>query len=197
MFGAASDETLIRRALAGSERAWLQLVKRHQRRVYNHALRMSGNRDDALDIMQEVFMSVYRNLDTFRGDSRFSTWLFRIAASRCTDYFRRQHLFGEVCLDAGDLADGESGGPLEALGQLRDNEGVLALMRSLPPEQRLVVELKFFGHFTFDEISEQLGISTNTAKTRLYAAIKKMRRAHPLSLNALEEDNGKAMPVLP
>lgn len=180
MFGTASDEVLIRRALKGSERAWLQLVRRHEERVYNHALRMSGNPDDAMDIMQEVFVSVYRNLSSFRGDSRFTTWLFRIAAFRCTDFFRRQRLRGDV-LESTDIEDADAA-PDIALEALRDNRELTAMMQRLSGEQRLVVELKYFQHFTFEEIGEQLGISPNTAKTRLYTALQKMGRGQPVAL---------------
>ncbi len=180
MFGLVSDETLIKRALDGSERAWLQLVKRHEERVYNHALRMSGNPDDAMDIMQEVFLSVYRNLDGFRGDSRFTTWLFRIAAFRCTDYFRRQKVRGDV-RESTDIED-ETTTPSRALEDYQDNRGLAEMMQRLPPDQRIVVELKYFQHFTFEEIGEQIGISPNTAKTRLYTALDKLRQGEPIAL---------------
>ncbi len=180
MFGSASDELLIQRALKGSERAWLQLVKRHEERVYNHALRMSGNPDDAMDIMQDVFVSVYRNLGSFRGDSRFTTWLFRIAAFRCTDFFRRQRLRGEVS-EPTEIED-LNWEPHTAIETLQDNRDLVRLMRALSEDQRLVVELKYFQHFTFEEIGEQLGISPNTAKTRLYTALKKLKGAQPVAL---------------
>lgn len=180
MFGSASDEALIQRALKGSERAWLQLVKRHEERVYNHALRMSGNPDDAMDIMQEVFMSVYRNLGSFRGDSRFTTWLFRIAAFRCTDYFRRRQTRGDV-QESTDIEDNDRA-PHRMLEAYRDNQDLMALMQNLSGDQRLVVELKYFQHFTFEEIAEQLGISPNTAKTRLYTAIDKLKQTNPVAL---------------
>lgn len=183
MFAQRSDEELIRQALGGSERAWLKLVKRHEQRLYNYALRLSGNPDDAMDIMQDVLVSVYRNLQSFRGESLFSTWLFRIASFRCTDYFRRRnwHTSGVDDMDHIPGPEGE-GEPESILTAAEDNAGVLHLMSLLPPDQRLVVELKFFQHFTFDEIAGQLGISPNTAKTRLYAALARMRKQSRLSL---------------
>ena len=90
MFSRKTDEQLIKNAKQGSERAWLQLVKRYEKRLYNHAFRMSGNADDAMDILQDVLISVYRNLDNYRGDGVFVAWLFRIASFRCIDYFRRK-----------------------------------------------------------------------------------------------------------
>ena len=90
MLGTVTDETLVARALAGSNGAWTKLVKRYEKRVYNYALRMVGHPDDALDLMQEVFVGVHRNLSSFRGDGAFPAWLFRIASFRCTDYLRRR-----------------------------------------------------------------------------------------------------------
>lgn len=181
MFAPKTDEDLVKRALAGSERAWMALVKRHEKRLYNYALRMSGNPDDAMDILQDAFLSVYRNLGSFRGDAKFSTWLYRIASFRCTDYFRRKKR--EVEADADDFAD-ESNASLPdlCLSNARDNRDIGRLLTLLSPDQRQVVELKFFQHFTFDEIAGQLGISPNTAKTRLYAALTKMRKRKPVEV---------------
>lgn len=185
--GGQNDEDLIKRALEGSERAWLALVKRYEKRLFNYALRMSGNRDDAMDIMQDVLMSIYRNLGSFRGDSQFSTWAFRIASFRCTDYFRRRNWqtdsldVGEEPPDHGAWAE-----PEVTLASAQDNQGITQLMSTLSQDQRQVVELKFFQHFTFDEIAGQLGISPNTAKTRLYAALEKMRKRSDPPGSALE-----------
>lgn len=177
------DEELIKRALTGSERAWLTLVKRHEQRLYNYALRMSGNPDDAMDILQDILMSVYRNLASFRGDSRFTTWLFRIASFRSTDFFRKRSWQTSQIEDQEMLQDeSRTFDPDWLFTRARDNDGIARLMSALPPDQRQVVELKYFQHFTFDEIAGQLGISPNTAKTRLYTALTRMRTRSSESL---------------
>lgn len=128
-------------------------------------------------------MSVYRNLGSFRGDAKFSTWLFQIAAFRCTDYFRKRRQFAET--DTEELEDhNELTMPEVNLSNARENQSIARLLQALSPDQRQVVELKFFQHFTFEEIGGQLGISPNTAKTRLYTALQKMRQASPVSLAA-------------
>ena len=170
MLGERTDEQLIAKALEGSERAWNRLVQRYEKRVYNYALRMVGHQDDAMDLMQDVFMSVYRNLGSFRGDAPFGAWLFRIAAFRCTDHFRKRRFQQE---EYEDMEDVESD-PLLTVESARHNGDIVRLLHRLSQEQRQVVELKFFQNFTFEEIGGQLGISTNTAKTRLYAALKKL-----------------------
>ena len=173
-----SDETLVKRALAGSDRAWTALVRRYDRRVYNYAFRMSGNAEDARDLAQEVFLGVFRNLGGFRGDGVFAAWLFRIAAFRCTDYLRRRRPTGEF--DETTAPPSDDPGPQDVAAMNRTNQRILAALEALPAAQRHVVELKFFQQFTFEDIGMQLGISPNTAKTRLYGALKKLKHHEEL-----------------
>lgn len=170
-----SDEKLTKQAIAGSDCAWQSLVKRHESSLYNHAYRMVGHPEDAKDLLQDVLLATYRNLANFRGEAPFRAWMFRIATFRCTDHLRRKRPDTSELEETEDL-DRDSN-PALGLENVRSNRDILALLRRLPPEQRHVVELKFFQHFTFDEISRQLGISTSTAKTRLYTALKTLRRS--------------------
>lgn len=180
MLGTQSDDRLITKALAGSAGAWSGLVRRYERRIYNYALRMVGHPDDASDLVQEVFMAVHRNLATFRGESAFASWLFRIANYRCTDFLRRRRAFTSLD-DVAELPDDHrDSSPSEIAGTMSINQRLTLAMQSLPPDQRVVVELKFFQHFTFEEIAGQLGISPNTAKTRLYAALRKLQSMEEL-----------------
>jgi len=176
-----SDEKLITRALGGSERSWVSLVKRHEKPVYNYCLRMTRNATDAMDLMQEVFLAVYRNLPSYSGKGVFRPWMMRIAVNKYIDFLRSkerqpQHN-GEEYLEQESmyLQDRQLGDPDKAFEQLNLTREVKSLMQQLSTEQRLVVELKFFQHFTFEEIGYQLGISANTVKSRLYAALQKMK----------------------
>lgn len=178
MLTAAADEKLVARALAGADGAWTALVKRYERRVYNYALRMVGHPDDALDLMQEVFLGVYRNLPRYRGDGVFAAWLFRIAAYRCTDCLRRRRA-DEPWEDGVGEAPAASE-PARAAASSATNRLIIGALAQLPEAQRHVVELKFFQSFTFEEIAAQLGISPNTAKTRLYAALRKLKAVEEL-----------------
>lgn len=177
----ASDEKLVKRALAGSDGAWTALVKRYERRIYNYALRMVGHPDDALDLVQEVFLGVYRNLASYRGDGAFPAWLFRIAAYRCTDYLRRRRPVASLDDDEQAAEPCTGSDPVMAAIATDANRLVVRALAMLPPAQRHVVELKFFQHCTFDEIGERLGISPNTAKTRLYSALRKLRACKELN----------------
>ena len=177
------DEALIAAALAGSPHAWKKLVKRYESRIFNQSLRLMGNPSDAMDLLQEVFLGVYRNLHRFRGDAKFSSWLFRIAHNKAIDLSRRKRLLAGTPLNAEGGAD-----PLEILPADRQREPEISLMHSelnqriverlgqLPLAQRLVVELKVFQSMTFEEIANMQDISENTAKTRFYAALKKLKQ---------------------
>ena len=176
-----SDEKLISKALGGSERSWVSLVKRHEQAVYNYCLRMTRNASDAMDLMQEVFLAVYRNLPSYRGKGVFRPWMMRIAVNKYIDFLRSrdrnpQHHGEEYRDHESHFLDGhELTNPVMAFEQLDLSREVRLLMESLPTEQRLVIELKFFQHFTFEEIGYQLGISANTVKSRLYAALQRMK----------------------
>lgn len=183
MFGKKSDEQLIMDAMAGIERAWLALIRRYEKRLYNYALRMTGNPDDAMDMLQDVLLAVFRNLSSFRGDGPFPAWLFRIAAFRCTDFLRRRRPDVGGTEEVELLEDHQHRyQPDAVLAGSEQNSIILSSLATLPGDQRMVVELKFFQHFTFDEIAGQLGISSNTAKTRLYTALRKMRKIKEVSL---------------
>lgn len=191
---AEQDDALIRAALEGSARAWDQLVRRHETQVYNFGLRLTGNPTDALDLMQEVFLGVYRNLHRFRGESQFSTWLFRIAHNKAIDMARRRPSstsLESALEDAGDLIEARwqqlddvpEQDPQALLDERQRNALILAQMGELPLEQRLVVELKVFQSLTFEEIAELQDISANTAKTRFYTALRRLKAL-------MEQDHG-------
>jgi len=177
------DAALIASALNGSAFAWEKLVKRHESKVYNLGMRLTGNSSDAMDLMQEVFLGVYRNLHRFRGDAKFSSWIFRIAHNKAVDMNRRKRLmttqssgndqddkdiFESIANDSKDEPDRE-------LGEQQQNNQICKMLAILPLEQRLIVELKVFQSQTFDEIADMQEISVNTAKTRFYTALKKLK----------------------
>ena len=177
------DEALIAAALNGSAYAWEKLVKRYEGKIYNYGFRFTGNATDAMDLMQEVFLGVYRNLHRFRGDAKFSSWIFRIAHNKAVDMNRRKRLMTTQSKsgdrDEGDIYDtiaSEAGSePDTKLAEHQQNRQITKMLGELPIEQRLIVELKVFQSQTFEEISDMQDISINTAKTRFYTALKKLR----------------------
>lgn len=177
------DQALIAAALKGSAYAWEKLVKRYESKIYNHGLRLTGNSSDAMDLMQEVFLGIYRNLHRFRGDAKFSSWIFRIAHNKAVDMNRRKRLMTSSpkfsTEDEGDEFEKFPGKtdlePENRLGNTEQNASVLKMLSELSSDQRSIVELKIFQSLTFDEIAELQDISANTAKTRFYSALKKLK----------------------
>ena len=172
-----SDETLVKQALKGKKSAWLSLVKRYESNIYNYTYRMVSHPDDAKDLMQDVFIAVFRNLSSFRGDSPFKGWLFRIAHYRCIEFYRKKRPTQSLDDTPEQLDESELVCPEHSLTQGQQSQNIRIAMSTLPFNQKVVVELKFFQQCTFDEISYQLGISTNTAKSRLYTALDKLKGA--------------------
>lgn len=170
-----SDETLVKQALKGKKSAWITLVKRYEKNLYNYALRMVSNPDDAMDLMQDVFVAVFRNLASFRGESPFKGWMFKIAHYRCIEFYRKK----KPTQSLDDIPEQEEQ-TSDVCPEMSFHSGQQAnmlncAMQLLPVNQKLVVELKFFQHCTFEDIAMQLGISVNTAKSRLYSALDKLK----------------------
>ena len=169
-----SDETLIAQALKGKKSAWLILVKRYEKNLYNYALRMVNNPADAMDLMQDIFIALFKNLSKFRGECPFKSWLFKIAHYRCLEFYRRKRPMQSLD-DVPEQEDEQTVCLEKDLFLQQQSSTLLQAMQHLPVKQKLVVELKFFQQCTFEDISQQLGISTNTAKSQLYSALDKLK----------------------
>ncbi len=171
-----SDEALVKKALQGNKSSWLKLVTRYEKLVYNYALRMVSSPDDAMDLMQDTFMALFRSLEGFRGDSSFKSWLMKIAHYRCIEFYRKRR--STIDIDALPEAFNEEGEgcPERSFVDFQQGNDVVNAMSQLPVNQRAVIEMKFFQHLTFDDIAAQLGISSNTVKSRLYAGLDKMKQ---------------------
>jgi len=170
-----SDETLVKQALNGKKSAWITLVKRYEKHLFNYAFRMVSNREDALDLMQDVFVAVFRNLSSFRGDSPFKGWLFKIAHYRCIEFYRRKKPMQSLDDVPEHEEEDEQSCPERTISSEQYATDIHKALQRLPVNQKLVVELKFFQHATFDDIAYQLGISVNTAKSRLYSGLDKLK----------------------
>ena len=167
------DEQLIEQALKGHKKAWFALIKRYESAIYQYGVRMTGNPHDAANLMQDIFIAVFRSLTNYRGEGSFKAWLFRIAHFRCIEFYRRKR--PDSPLDEDDELSCERPCPEHNLMTDSTSQALTAAMQRLPLAQRAVIELKFFGQFTFDEIADQLGLSSNTVKSRLYSALSKLK----------------------
>ncbi|MDP4983753.1 RNA polymerase sigma factor [Pseudoalteromonas tunicata] len=170
-----SEQGLIHKAKQGNKKAWFKLVKQHESVIYHYCLRMLGNQEDAIDLMQEVFLSIYKSLDSFRFDSSFKTWIICIANRRCIEFYRKRkiELHNEEEMDS--FIDVQNQNPEQQLQGSQHNQHVIAAMNTLSVEQRSVIELKFFHHYTLEQIGELQNISTNTVKSRFYAALENLK----------------------
>jgi len=165
------DEKLVEQALQGNKKAWFTLISRYETAMYQYGIRMTGNSHDAADLMQEIFISVFRSLACFKGEGSFKSWLYRIAHCRCVELYRKRKPHSDI----DDIQAPLCGAPCPEMQLYSDRESraLTQAMQTLPLGQKAVVELKFFGHFTFDEIAQQMDISVNTAKS--YAALAKLK----------------------
>lgn len=177
-----TDQWLVQRSLAGDTDAFRQIVERYQSKVYNLALRMTGNPEDALDAAQESFMRVFRSLSTFKGDSTFSTWLYRIANNIVLDELRKRRRRPLVVMSTDAFVAGEEGEhPLEFSGpasQQPEEQVVWAerrreieqALQSISPEHRHILLLRDVEGFSYEEIAEMLNLNPGTVKSRLNRA---------------------------
>lgn len=178
------EAKLIALAQAGDETAFEQLVLLYQKRVYNLALRMVQNPDDAFDLSQEAFLKAWKNLPNLKADAAFSTWLFRLTSNECIDFLRRAKRQKTVSLTVESDDDGEvqldmpdpAPGPEESVVRAEDQALLQKAMDALPPDHRQILTLRIVDDLDYRQISEVLGIAEGTVKSRLARARENLRK---------------------
>lgn len=165
---------------SGDVRAFNSLVLKWEKRVYNIALRMLQNREEAEEAAQETFLLAWRNIRSFRRDAKFSTWLCRIVINHCLTRLQQRPPGLHQTLPEENEAFCQSGFQVaetqtESLLRGERQRLVLDAMARLTPDQRAVVELKFFQEMTFEEIGAVLNIPLSTIKSRLYSGLAELR----------------------
>ncbi len=180
-----TDEAdLIRRCAASDEAACADLVTTHERMVYQLAYHLLGNREEALDLSQEVFLRVFRTLGTFRGQSALRTWIYRIAINQARNrqrWWRRRHQADQVSLDQHVLDHGELPQPGDAvtpdrlLVRKETAARLWVALERLPFDQRTAIVLREFDGLTYEEIAFSLDIAVGTVKSRLTRARQALR----------------------
>ena len=158
-----TDPDLVHRFQQGQEQAFAVLMERHERRVYNLAYRMLGNPEDARDATQDAFLSCFRHLARFRGDSSFSTWLHRIALNACYDALRRRR-------DTISL-EGRSVDPMPVADHADRAAAATDVQRALlgvPPDFRAVLVMHELQDLPLEDIAATLGVPVGTVKSRLH-----------------------------
>src|SRR5215831_450952 len=174
------DAQIIERTLGGEPDAFNLLVHRWERQIYGLTLRMLGRDEEAKDATQETFLSAYRNLPKFRGDAKFSSWIYRIALNICNTKLRGRSKFAisldeqreatgfEVAADEDDLGSG--------IQREQVTRHVRRALQGLPSEMRQVIIMKEYEGLKFSEIADILGIPISTVKTRMYTGLTELRK---------------------
>ncbi len=178
------ERLLLRRLRERDERAFREMVETYQDRVYNLLFRMIGRREEAEDLAQEVFVTVFKSIDQFRGDSKLSTWLYRVAANHCKNrikylarrYERRTDLLDEVTERAAAASGGSPVGagrieaPDRAFEGAETDRIVQMAIAALDEDHRLVIVLRDIEELAYDEICTITGLPEGTVKSRLHRA---------------------------
>jgi len=181
------DAVLVERIRSGDRYAFNLLVWKWEKPIYNLALRVLGSEEDAAEVCQEVFIKAYMHIHEFRGDARFSTWLYRIAINCCHNHLRRRHRQRELQVQAPDVEGATAPDAEAVIHQTQLVDRIHRALQALPEDQRLVVELRVMHELSVEEVARIMGIPEGTVKSRLYYAVKRLREL----LQPLLREGGK------
>jgi RNA polymerase sigma-70 factor (ECF subfamily) len=180
----SADSLLVQQCVAGDDEACGRLVRDHQRMVYQLALHLLGDAQEALDLSQEVFLRVFRTLPGFRGQSSLRTWIYRIVVNQASyrqRWWRRRYRSHQVALEThtaahGELPDSRRSVMPDSVLQQREIAGrVWAALDQLPFDQRAAIVLREIDGLSYDEIGASLGVAVGTVKSRLARARATLR----------------------
>lgn len=173
-----TEQELVSRARAGDTAAFEQLMLDNQDRVYTLCLRMTGNREDALDLAQETFLNAWRGLSSFQGNSSFSTWVYRLASNACIDFLRKRkrrqqgespHSLDDEEAPLPEPAD-PRGSPEEELERRELRRAVERGLQALPDHHRQVLVMRELSGMSYQEIGAVLDLDLGTVKSRIARA---------------------------
>jgi RNA polymerase sigma-70 factor (ECF subfamily) len=175
----------VERARSGDSDAFRLLVEQHSRAIFRLAFRMTGNEEDAEDVVQETFLRAYKQLDKYEARSSFSTWLYRIASNYSLDLIRsrkrhedkRERGSAEDERDILQSIPVDSPGPDRLLYGIQISDRVNAALNELSPQERTAFVLRHFEGQSIQEIGEALGTGTNATKHSIFRAVQKLRKS--------------------
>lgn len=175
--GRSQEDIWVAASRKGDVQSFNRLVLKWEKTVYNIALRMLHDREEAAEATQDIFLRAYRNIGRFRRNARFSTWIYRIATNHCITCMRRRPPGIHQSLDDGSPDSFQaqlrvSGSQIDTIIHAERQGRVHKALSHLVPEQRAAVELKFFQGMTFEEIAAVLETPLSTIKSRIYAGLE-------------------------
>ena len=179
-----TEQELVTRAKAGDDEAFAQLMRDNEKRIYNLTLRMTGNPDDAMDLAQETFLNAWRGLNFFKGDSAFSTWVYRLASNACIDHLRRkkrrQDISAPMPVDEEDNSQpdipDERFQPEQELERRELQRAVAQGLEQLSDEHRQVLVMREINGLSYQEIADVLDLEAGTVKSRIARARNSLRK---------------------
>lgn len=157
------------------DRGFMMLVELYQKPLYGHIRRLVGSHEDAEDVLQETFILVYNHLDTFKGESKLYTWLYRIATNECNRHFRhREFRIRKMNVDSEQALELDAGVALE------DSEMILLkfqkAVRTLPKKQQVVFNLRYYDELPYEDMAQVLKTSVGTLRTTYHFAFDKIKK---------------------
>jgi len=175
----ATEKRLVELSVSGDVEAFETLIQSHQKKVYNIALRMTKNPEDAQELVQDALVRAFTSIKKFRGDSSFSTWLYRITINVCTDFLRKRNKAVLISMEQGAAANDngqamqipeETPGPEELAEKAQLKELLRDAMDSLSDEHRQVLILRDMMDLSYKEIADTLNVNEGTVKSRINRA---------------------------
>lgn len=173
-----TDSEIISRVLRGEQQAFAELVNRYQNFVFTITLRYTGNREDAEEVAQDIFVKAYRSLADFRGASKFSTWLYTIVTTSCITFLRKKRLETQSLDDEKVFAHADSQTSDFSANQMEQKSRVATVneaIKLLLPDDAKIITLFYQGEQSLEEIGKIMGIDPNTVKVKLHRARQRLR----------------------
>lgn len=168
-----TDQILVERILAGDRRAFGELVDRFEKPLFNVALRMLGSREDAEDVLQSVFLKVYKRLGTYDPRFKFFSWIYRMTVNESINALKQRRRYEPI--ESPIVVHPVGGDPEEELGRVETTDRIGNAILQLSPEDRAIVSLRHFQDLSYDEIAYILDIPSKTVKSRLFTARQRLK----------------------
>jgi len=177
-----ADSSIVERYLAGDMTAFDELMIRYERQIFRVCYRFVNNRDDAMDLAQEVFIKAFEHLSTFRRESSMKTWLYRIAMNHCINHVKKNaREFVEITESVGSTRASVH----SDMEEREQREQFRLLVKRLPPKQKAILEMRIHEQLSYEEIATMSGRSISTIKASVFFALEKLRKL-------VKEPTGKA-----